>query len=137
MATIAITYANKRHKSGSIKLNNFSRRSLPQLRKAIREAGNILESGIKRKLSGPSHTRFPGASNAYPGVLSGRLRASVTSKITDGGLTVTVGPNTKYAARHEFGYKQTPERKYVQPTMDENVDKITDIVFNRVTRTLA
>ena len=136
MADMTIRFADPRHKQGSIKLNRFSKQAKPRLRAGIRDSAIILESQVKDNLSGPSHTRFPGNGNPFPGVLTGRLRSSVNFVTTDEGLTAMIGPNVVYARIHEFGGGKIPERPYMKPAMDAKHDQIRRILFKAVTEPL-
>lgn len=85
-------------------------RAIPvELRTAVKRSAFRVESRVKRNLSGPSHSRFPGNSNPYPGVGpegGGTLRRSVTTLIGDRGLSATVGPGglaSSYAEIQERG----------------------------------
>lgn len=68
------------------------------LRVAIQAAVIDMEAAVKEKLSGPVLRNR-----------TGRLRNSVTSRVTEGGSQITgiVGANTPYAAAHEYGTRQT------------------------------
>lgn len=86
-----------------------------------------------RRYSATSNT------NQYPGVRSGNLRASVTSEQSASGLSVLVGPNTRYARIQEKGGKAgrghkvtIPARPFVKPAWAQCRDKILDIMVRAV-----
>lgn len=114
------------------------------IRRALTKAGAWVERQAKKNLSGPSHTRFPGNGNPYPGVLTGRLRASVTSQVGSDGMSVRIGPNTVYAAIQEFGGTAgrggsavIPARPYMWPAFEVNHDKIVDTLREEIMRGVA
>lgn len=117
----------------SVILDKISTGFEARIKQAMIRVGAIFERQIKKNLSGPSHTRFPGASNPFPGVLTGTLRRSVTSQAFDQGFAVRIGPNTEYAAIHEFGGRagrggsaQIPPRPYMKPAFDDKVEEAVD-----------
>lgn len=132
MIQLKIKYKNKGHNQGSIRIRRFSKKLIPNIKRALVKVGSLLEAGIKRNLSGPSHTRHPGNGNPYPGTLTGRLKGSVIFKMSDGGLTVTTGPDTVYAAVQEFGGGNIPARPYVEPVLQAEFGHIELIVFSAV-----
>ena len=125
-------YADPRDKQGSIKLNRYSRQAIPNVVLAILDSGALLESTIKQKLGGPSHVRFPGNGNPYPGVMTGRLRSSVNFQTSDKGLTVVVGPDNVKARAQESGTSTIPARPYVQPSLKDKEGRITKMLLKAV-----
>jgi hypothetical protein len=82
----------------------FGNNMRPNLRRGIQRAATMLQGHIKQLLSGQSHTRVPGNPNPYPGVLSNRLRSSVTVDMGRDGRSAKVGPNMVYGPALEFGH---------------------------------
>jgi phage gpG-like protein len=125
-----ITFANKMHKKGSIKLNTFAKAFPIELRNAFRTVGALLTGKIKENLSGMSHSQYPGNDNPFPGVIHGRLRDGVNFQLRKNG--VIVGPSRlNYAQIHEFGgytgrngTTYIPPRPYVEPAWDELEDTV-------------
>lgn len=71
-----------------------------QLRAGFYKAGMLLTADETRKLAGPSHSRFPGNANPYPGRVSGQLSKIQQNIVsTAGGLQLRVGPGS-FAARY-------------------------------------
>ena len=126
MANITIDYADKRHHKGSIKLNKFAKQFPGKLQKAFKNIGIVLTGKVKRNLSGESHTKYPGTSNPYPGVITGRLRASVNFRTYGGAsanrMGVEIGPNTNYAESVNYLYP------YMVPAYYDSEDKIAVIL---------
>jgi phage gpG-like protein len=83
---------------------------------AMWRALNALHTRIRLNLSGPSHTKFPGNGNPFPGVVTGRLRNSVTAQLSSYGTEFRgiVGPDVWYAVNHELG-RGVPMRPYLAP----------------------
>ena len=104
------------------------------LKRAMAHAMSVLHGRIRRNLSGPSHTLFPGNGNPFPGTLSGRMKNSVHAKMTTGGTGVgsnaflrgVVGPNTNYAEYQDW------LRPYLQPSLDAEEDRIRAIFDDAV-----
>lgn len=127
MAEIKIRFKKRSQERGSIRIRKFSKNLAPAVRKGIRDAASILELQIKLNLSGPSHTLNPGSSNPFPGTLGGDLKQSVSAAFSDGGFTALIGPGglaSAYAGAQEFGTDTIPDRPYVKPAFEANVDKI-------------
>ncbi len=104
-------------------------RRLPgELGRAMRRVGAIGVRDMKHKLSGESHTLFPGTANPYPGVIEGRLRGSVHSEPIGSGNTVGViiGPNTDYASAVNDKYQ------YVRPTWKSIKRQVTALLRRAV-----
>lgn len=135
MAEIKIRFKKRSQERGSIRIRKFSANKAPAVRKGIRDAASILELQIKENLSGPSHTLNPGSSNPFPGVLGGDLRQSVTSQFEDSGFTALIGPgglSEAYDAAQEFGTASLPDRPYVKPAFEANIDKINRLFEQQV-----
>ena len=117
-AEVSIKFSKPAHKLGSIRVKRFSSKLIPTVKNIIKRSGFLLERQIKENLTGPSHTKFPGNPNPFPGVVSGKLRSSITTKFEDGELTVIVGPNVEYARIHELGGGKIPKRAFLKPAFD-------------------
>ena len=109
-----------------------------ELKLAMRSAMSVLHSQIHRNLSGPSHVRFPGNGNPFPGVLTGRMRNSINAKIRSGSdwIKGTVGPNVTYAAAHEFGHGHVPKRPYLTPAWKKQQKVVRKIIKDRINASL-
>lgn len=140
MAQLTITYGDKRHNAGSIKLNAFSAKMKVNLVRALRDVGASFSKDIKRNLSGPSHTKFPGNGNPFPGVVSGTLRRSVTFHLIDNNWGVKIGPGglaEPYAAVQEFGHpnwKRKEGRPYVRPVWEKSIDEAVRRINDSIMR---
>jgi len=111
-------------------LAKFKRTFWSNMTRAMWKAMNVLHTRMIRNLSGPSHSRFPGNGNPFPGVLTGVMRNSVTAIVrqSQGALTGIVGPGREapYAIAHELG-RGVPRRPFLAPTFKSeraNVRKI-------------
>lgn len=103
-----LTISLGKNKVGSLRIQAFGKGYAKNLKRALARGGSVLERQIKRHLTGPSHSikgrgRGSTSSNPYPGIVSNTLRRSVRFQLTTGGKGVKIGPNTRYAAIHEFG----------------------------------
>ena len=131
----AMSISLGKKKAGVLKIENFNARKKGNLRRGLGEAGVMLETQIKRNLSGPSHSRFPGNGNPFPGVVSGVLRSSVRHKVLDNGMALVVGPGAesrKYSKVHELGHNKIPKRPYIRPAWDKLSKKVFKVISNRI-----
>jgi HK97 gp10 family phage protein len=124
---------------GSRKIGGFTEALPANLRKGFQTAGALFERDMKAKLSGPGRTAHSTAGpfsrlNNFPGVRTGRLRASVSAQLTGSGtaLTLRVGPNTEYAPYLEFGTSRMPSYAFVRPTLEDNGDRALDMIANEI-----
>ena len=135
MVELSVQYGNKAHNKGSIKLERFASRLRPSARRGFVRIGVMFVRDIAQRLSGPSHTLFPGCGNPYPGVVSGTLRASVMYDLLPG-MGVRIGPGglaEKYAAAQEFGTSRgVPARPYVKPSFDDKKDEAIKILRDEI-----
>lgn len=117
---------------------DFRSRYQKRFKLAMFRALSILHGQVRRNLSGPSHTRFPGNGNPFPGTLSSRLKNSVHIRpiqmAADGMIGIT-GPNVKYARAHEFGIG-VPKRPYLAPALKLRLNDV-DKVFKTAIEELA
>ena len=102
---------------------DFQRRSNVIIR-SFKQSGLRLTGWIKRK-------RLSGARPRYLGVVTGRLRSSITSRTRKAGdsIETTVGTNVEYAAAHELGFN---ERVQVRSHIRRHKKKVR---FTRVSET--
>jgi phage gpG-like protein len=117
------------------------------MRKGLVDAMYFLEAEIKKSF---------GSGNT-PKVRTGALRRSIKAKVSD--LRGQVGSSLVYAAAQEFGaiikarrseyltFKigdmwvkkrsvELPARPYLYPTVEENVDKVGNIILSRIEQVL-
>jgi len=91
-------------KAESILLRGLAGSFPDRLARGLSAAGYIIERQTKHNLSGPSHSKFPGNSNPYPGLVSTDLRESIGVQLAVDGKSVRIGPRKlRYAAIQEFG----------------------------------
>lgn len=83
-----------------------------------------------KRLSGSRYSSTNN-NNPFPGRLTGTLMSSVKSDVDSDGMSVAVGPHTRYAAIHEFGgwagrkhASYIPPRPYVWPAWAERKAEI-------------
>jgi phage gpG-like protein len=159
---VAITFPDG--KAHFVKLDNFATNFNGNLEKGLQMAGRLLEGQMKKRLKkgrgGGVHQELRSD--------SGRLKGSITvdpqsgAKKTAGGFQVKIGPNTVYAAIHEFGgnikvtpkmrmflgrskgwwlkksteFIKMPARPYVAPTLSENMDNVARVISKNIYRPL-
>jgi len=113
-------------------MEEFLRTHKREIKMFMRAAMSVLHSQIHTNLSGPSHTKFPGNGNPYPGVLTGRMRNSINAKITSGSdwMKGVVGPNVKYARR------QNDMRPFLKPAWKKQRKKVHQIFKDRMNKAL-
>lgn len=94
--------------------------------KNMNKACRFLESEIKKDLSGKS----PSAPGDPPGVVSGKLRRSMTHEVekTPRRITGRVGTNIEYAIPLEFGTSRMAARPFVRPNFEKNKKPIANIL---------
>ena len=121
---------------GKVKsLGRLKRGMGPRVKKGLARAGAIIQRDVMEKLSGPSHVRFPGHSNPFPGVDTGRLRASVTSQYDPSGPRQRVGTGVRYAPFLEFGTDKMPDGyPFMAPAVDDKMDAAVDELAKTVLR---
>ena len=124
---------------GSRKIHNFLNALPQQLRQGFNKAGAIFERDMKRKVSGPGRKRGMthgpySRLNSYPGVITGRLRASINAQVSGSGtdLTLRVGPNVMYAPFLEFGTSRMPAYAFVGPTLEHMSEKAMDAIQDAI-----
>lgn len=75
---------------------------------ALKEAGMKIQADAKRNVL----------------VDTGRLKNSITTEIWNGGYTVTVGTNVKYAPFVEYGTKYWGGKPFLRPAYKDNTENI-------------
>jgi len=109
--------------------------------------GEVTERAVRSQLSKSSHplgTPTPSAPGSPPAMISGRLRDSVTTKMTGNG-TAVVGGTAPYSRIHQFGgysgrnhATRTPARPYLEAAWDEAAgeayDAAIDVIVGMVYR---
>ena len=105
-----------------------SREIVKEVDRALLAGAILLEGEIKKKISrgGRFNAKGVKTSRSNPGEPpksdTGRLVGSITH--THSFLEANVGSNVFYAGFLERGTSKMAERPYLQPTLDENQDKI-------------
>ena len=130
MSELKINMTPKR----SIKLDRFQKGFNGNLRKGFTVAGGLLLKEMRQKVSGTGFTLNPARSSDYPGVLTGEMRRTMFMRVEDGGMTLRVGPDVKYAKYQEFGTKHIPARPFVFPTWNDTGDKAVDAIQKALMR---
>lgn len=136
-------------KDGPPRLIRFANAKPAAIKRGVKAAAEIFRDQIVENLSGPSHSRYPGNSNPFPGVFSGELRRSTQRPMyVDGGMGAIVGPLTndvkKYAAVQEFGSKRAgrgrktviPPRPYVSTAARKVYKKAVTALVEQIRRAL-
>ena len=102
---------------------DFPGRYRRRFKLAMNEALAVLHGQVVLNLSGPSHTRFPGNGNPFPGTLTGRMKQSVHARQRQGGNRFfgVVGPNVVYAR------KQNEMRPFMAPALRKQLNAIQNI----------
>lgn len=111
-----------------------NKKVFPKLRKDFKRA---TLKGVKDAMfyaEGMSKKRFGTPGNLR--VVTGRLRASINSKaqIIKNEIIGSVQTDVKYGAKHEFGTHGMPKRPFLKPAIEENLNKINDIILNSIYR---
>ena len=103
------------------------------IKRSLTQGAFVLENWIKQnRLSGPRPK--------FLGVVTGRLRASISAKpaIKRGNRYFsTIGTNVGYARKHEFG-EGVRARPFMRPALQAriNQDKVLDLLVRNITREL-
>ncbi len=126
------------------KLKDASFRMAREVDKAILTAAIILEGEIKKKISrgGRSGSKYSrggkGAIRSAPGeppkTDTGRLVGSIRHEHSF--LTASVGTDVNYAGYLELGTSKMAPRPFLIPTLEENTEKIEQLVLQAMQRTL-
>lgn len=118
-------------KTQLVKLPRIATQMRASLRKGLTKAGQIVEKSAGDKIKGPGFT-LGNRSRQYPGVLTGLMFQTLTSRYEDSGPRVRIGPNVEYAAYQEFGTSNIEARPFMGDSLKENVDEITDAIRDAV-----
>ena len=81
--------------------------------------------------------RLTGPRPQFLGVVSGRLRSSITAGVPEKNgneYTQKIGTNVKYGPFHEFGTKRLPARPFLRPAIQdtENQHFVHDVLRRRI-----
>lgn len=112
-------------KIGSLVIDRMAKGFDKRLNLGLRESGGLLATAIKNNLR--KYVQSDNPSREFPSLRTGRLFGSVFAKVI--GQTLRVGPNTVYAAVHEFGGgRNIPPRPYVAPAWEKNKNKVMKMI---------
>ena len=59
---------------------------------------------------------------------TGHLRGSISTTITNGGLSAEIGPTASYGAHQEFGTRRMRPQPYMRPAADQHFPEFTEAV---------
>lgn len=94
----------------------------------VRKAMFLVEGAAKKRFGTPGNLR----------VQSGRLRSSIKTNVNNYRDVVVgaVGSDVVYAPVHELGSRdgRVPPRPFLRPSIEENIDKINDIITDSINR---
>lgn len=110
-------------------VTKWSKAYRQKMNAAMRRALAVLHGRVTLNLSGPSHVLFPGNGNPFPGVISGRMRGSISAKVYNRIKTIrgVVGPNVHYAIKHVLGLG-VPKRDFLTPAVKRERSKVNRIL---------
>lgn len=91
--------------------------------KALEMVGMLMESYAKQELSKPKSHKD---GSVRPNVITGRLRNSITHKVS--GDDVTVGSEVEYAEFVELGTRKAPAYPYLKPAITEHAAEYRSII---------
>jgi phage gpG-like protein len=99
--------------------------------KALMAAGLLVERDVKQ-----SFGVSPSVPGEPPGVLTGRLRASIATRVIPG--NALVGTRVEYARALEFGYKprNLAARPFLIPALERNREEIKKILYKGLTEAM-
>ncbi|WP_069999444.1 HK97-gp10 family putative phage morphogenesis protein [Cellulosilyticum sp. I15G10I2] len=99
----------------TINLANFINKILPEtIEKGLEKAGQLIENEAKIQLT-------EGKNKAID---TGTLRASITHKVDNDNMSVSIGTNVEYAPAVHSGTSKMRERPYLQDAVDQNMTEI-------------
>lgn len=84
---------------------------IDEVKEIVEENGNELEKVMRQKAV---FGRF-----AHPSYTNGDTAGSIHQQKENGGLAVTVGPETEYSGYVELGTKSMAAQPFVKPALDE------------------
>jgi HK97 gp10 family phage protein len=125
-------------------LKNFSYLATREVDYALRDGAFLVEATVKKKISGGSRsgvgyrvgkkTSVRSAPGQPPKSDTGRLVSSITHEFSY--LNASVGTNVIYAPYLELGTSKMAARPYLQPSLDENKDKISSLIESALIRAM-
>lgn len=89
-----------------------------KVKRVVQKNGNELKNRMVRKADFRGHMK--GKKFVKP---TGATKRSITEKVAFSGLSVTVGPTTKYAPYLEYGTRFMEAQPFVRPAWTEQVPK--------------
>lgn len=94
----------------------------------VRRAMYFAESKSKERFGTPDNLR----------VVSGRLRSSIMTKVINNRDSVKgiIGTDVYYGKLHELGIGKFPPRPFIRPSIEENIDKIREIITENMEKKL-
>lgn len=98
--------------------------------KALLKAGYLVERDVKK-----SFVTSPSPPGGPPGVITGTLRRSITTRLVP--MNAQVGTNVVYARRLEFGFETQEARPYLYPALKRNKEEILKIISKGLNDELA
>lgn len=131
--SVAITVVNA--KQVTDRLEKLDDVIAVEIKKAVQKAALMVEGAAKVKIQRGAKTGqvYAGANGRLhqasapgeaPATNTGRLVGSITHNIKDSGLTAIVGSDVEYAIHLEFGTRNMGARPFLQPSVEENRQKI-------------
>jgi len=123
---------------GSLKIREWLVRRPEVVKKGLNAAGAVLLREGKQMISGLGFTRDPGRTSPYPGILTGQMRRTFTSRqVNRGGAPEQhVGPAVEYAVFHEVGTKNMPARPFMKPLAEIKGDEAIDAMIHEILKPL-
>lgn len=107
---------------------------------ALMQSALVVEREAKQQLTKSGRhaagTPTPSAPGSPPAIITGTLRASVKTfpptRQGFGNYQIMVGPTTVYARVQELGSDRLPARPYMQPALNESLDKVRSAYIEAV-----
>lgn len=97
---------------------------LDALRKKLSDIKNMEAAKQVVKTNGAElHRRMVSKAVFTRGYSTGQTRRSITTDISDGGMTSTTKPNTDYAAYLEYGTRKMSAQPFVGPAFNEQKEQ--------------
>lgn len=123
-----------------------------ELRRSLKEAGNVLRDDIKKSISISGRTQevittrtgrtrikigkkgsFPSSPGEPPHVFTGNLKRSAFSKLVKKGTAVRAGVKGPHAHLLEFGTKRMMPRPFIRPALVRVMPRIQKILTRPIT----
>lgn len=138
----------------AIKINADTRAALDALRRldkriadeaqktALSQSALVVEREAKQQLTKSGRhapgTPTPSAPGSPPAIITGTLRASVRTfpptRSGFGNYQIMIGPTVIYGRIQELGGDRLPPRPYMQPAINESLDKVREAYVDSVRR---